>query len=344
MTALPSPHGAAPSRAGAPSAAVPRAPRSRPGRRLAAALLLPFLAVAPLALGTAPAQAASRVDVAPAPAADGPTTVTLSGSGFQYQPNAPGGVYVFFGAVADPTTNAWAPSQGGRSGESFAYAGTDGSRLLVAFQGGSSASEANGQIDANGAWSTQMTIPGSKFTASFGNPHEGAQGAGQEIDCLQVQCGIITIGAHGLINANNESFTPVSFAAADGQLQAGSGTMSDFGGGGSAGTGAAGTNDAATRIEVPGAAEAGETAAAAPAEGEVRAADAAPAAAPAEAENSALTWAVIGVLGAAVLALGVAIVLVAVKRGRARRGAAPAPAEGTITGGASAALRAGAER
>ncbi|WP_125100697.1 hypothetical protein [Leucobacter chromiireducens] len=339
MTALPSPHGAA----------APRAPRPRPGRRLAAALLLPFLAVAPLALGTAPAQAASRVDVAPAPAADGPTTVTLSGSGFQYQPNAPGGVYVFFGAVADPTTNAWAPSQGGRSGESFAYAGTDGSRLLVAFQGGSSASEANGQIDANGAWSTQMTIPGSKFTASFGNPHEGAQGAGQEIDCLQVQCGIITIGAHGLINANNESFTPVSFAAADGQLQAGSGTMSDFGGGGSAGseaagTGAAGTNDAATRIEVPGAADAGETAAAAPAEGEVRAADAAQAAAPAEAESSALTFAVIGVLGAAVLALGVAIALVAVKRGRARRGAAPAAAEGTITGGASAALRAGAER
>ncbi|GAA1604715.1 hypothetical protein [Leucobacter chromiireducens] len=339
MTAHHSPHAGA-------------ARRPRAGRKLAAALILPLLAVAPLALGVSPAQAASRVDVAPAPAADGPTTVTLSGSGFQYQPNAPGGVYVFFGAVADPATNAWAPSQGGRSGETFAYAGTDGARLLVAFQGGSSASEANGQIDANGNWSTQMTIPGSRFTASFGNPHEGAQGNGQEIDCLQVQCGIITIGAHGLVNANNESFTPVSFASADGQLQAGAAPITDFGSGsGDASAAAPSTNDAATRIDVPGAAEQNaESGADNTAE---TPAAAAPVAEPAAADQT-LTWAIIGVLGAAVLALLTSVVLVTMKRRRARRavtsaavpvagpdaGGAPLSEAGTVTGGASAAVRA----
>ncbi|MBL3698284.1 hypothetical protein D3228_01270 [Leucobacter luti] len=317
-------------------------------------MLLPLLAALPiaglpLALGSTPAHAAARVDVSPAPSADAATTVALSGSGFQYQPNAPGGVYVFFGAVADPATNSWSPSQGGKSGETFAYAGTDGSRLLVAFAGGSSSGEANGVIDANGAWSAQLTIPGARFTASFGNPHEGAQGAGQEIDCLQVQCGIITIGAHGLVNANNESFTPVSFAAANGQLQSGSGAVQEFGG--------ASTNDAATKIEVPGAAEA-PAAAADETGAETTAAAPQPAAAPgvADTPDATLTWVVLGVLAVAVLALGAAITVVTVKRRGAARALAastatatppgpgapasgPAP-EGTVTGGASAAFRA----
>ena len=34
-----------------------------------------------------------------------------------------------------------------------------------------------------------------------------------QVDCSEVQCGIITIGAHGVDNANNESFTPFDFAA-----------------------------------------------------------------------------------------------------------------------------------
>lgn len=159
------------------------------------------------------ARNAARVAVAPAPAADGPTKVTLSGSGFQYQPNAPGGVYVFFGAVTDPTGGSWAPSRGGRSGQTFVYASTSGSQLLVAFQGGSSAEAANAQIKPDGTWSTTMTIPGATFQATSGNPHAGQQTSGRTIDCRQVQCGIITIGAHGMWNANNESFTPVSFAA-----------------------------------------------------------------------------------------------------------------------------------
>lgn len=160
------------------------------------------------------AEAAARVTVSPQPSASGPTTVTLSGSGFQYQPNAPGGVYVFFGAVVDPAGGSWAPSRGGKSGQTFAYAGTSRSQLLVAFQGGSSASVADGVIGPDGSWTAQMNIPGPTFNATFGNPHAGQAQQGATIDCRQVQCGIITIGAHGMWNANNESFSPISFGSA----------------------------------------------------------------------------------------------------------------------------------
>lgn len=198
-----------------------------PGRRvfasIAAALLLAASAIVLLAQ---PAHAAARVDVSQSPNAGEPTTVTISGSGFQYQPNAPGGVYVFFGAVADPATNSWTPSQGGKSGTSFGYASTPGSTLLVAFQGGDSAEAANAMILPDGTWSAQMTIPGSSFSSSSGNPHEGEAVEGATIDCLRVQCGIITIGAHGMLNANNESFTPVGFRTASGEVRSGTGAQS----------------------------------------------------------------------------------------------------------------------
>ena len=298
-------------------------------RALAMCIALLVLASLALLAGGAPAQAAGRVDVSPVPSADAATTVTLSGSGFQYQPNAPGGVYVFFGAVSDPSTNAWAPSQGGKSGDSFAYAATDGSRLLVAFEGGASAEAANGMIDAGGNWSAQMTIPGSTFTASFGDPHSGNAQSGQEIDCLQVQCGIITIGAHGMVNGNNESFTPVSFATGSGEVRSGTGAAEEFG---SSGENAGETEqaDEATQLDVPGSEEQ---------ETESETTDAAVPAAPEAAEtdpassDSTLTWIVLGVLAFAVVALLVAVVLVLVKRRRAKRaGAAPsgaAPPDGT---------------
>ncbi|MGO1628606.1 hypothetical protein [Microbacterium sp.] len=272
-----------------------------------------------------PAPAASRVDVSPVPSADGATTVSLSGSGFQYQPNAPGGVYVFFGTVSDPSTNAWAPSQGGRSGQTFGYAATNGTRLLVAFDGGSSASAANGVIDANGNWSAQMTIPGSKFTATFGDPHSGNDQSGQEIDCLQVQCGIITIGAHGSINANNESFTPVSFATSGGEVLSGEAAPQDFGG-----SGEQSNNDEATELDVPGseADEAEQT------EQQEQQAATSQTAAPTEKLSglSTPTLVVFGVLAFALLALLVAIVLVLVKRSRAKRAAAATAADASTTG------------
>ena len=60
-----------------------------------------------------------------------------------------------------------------------------------------------GQIDADGTWSTTLTVPGATFQAADRN------GNVAEIDCTHVQCGIITIGAHGVVNGTNESFTPV---------------------------------------------------------------------------------------------------------------------------------------
>lgn len=184
--------------------------------RIGALMLLGVLvALAPIALPGTAAHAAGTVVVSPEPSAEGETRVTLSGSGFQYVPNAPGGIYVFFGVVSDPASNAWAPTQGGATGVTYSYASTEGAILLVAFEGGSSASEANAVIDASGSWSAELTIPGSSFALSSGNPHDGSAEEGQTIDCLQQTCGIITIGAHGNANANNESFTPVVFAQAE---------------------------------------------------------------------------------------------------------------------------------
>ncbi len=277
--------------------------RTRPGTpvgRLLALLGVLLLAVAALvALGPVPAaQAASRVDVTPAPSANGDTTVTLHGSGFQYQPNAPGGVYVFFGTVADPATNAWTPSQGGKSGSTFTYDGT--TSLLISFKGGGEEDVANGVIEADGTWTAQMTIHGSTFTSSFGNPHEGEQQSGSQIDCLQVSCGIITIGAHGMINANNESYTPVGLVTSSGSVVTGS-QLPSF-------------DDEATVVEVPGATD--ESAAMPTAEPSASAsasASASPSALAAQDSASSgisgVTWAVLGVLVVAVLVLLVAVVV-----------------------------------
>lgn len=277
---------------------------------LAAALLVSLSTV----LSSPPAHAAARVEVSPAPNADGSTTVTLSGSGFQYVPNAPGGIYIFFGAVSDPATNAWAPSQGGRSGTSFGYSGTDGSMLLAAFQGGTSADAANAVIGPDGSWTAQMTIPGSRFASSSGNPHAGQSVEGALIDCLQVQCGIITIGAHGAVNANNESFTPVGFVTADGSIQSGTGTQS--------------FTDDATVLELSGEQSSEEATKERPANrggsGETPTTD--------QLADGGSTLGVLIVLGIAVLALLAAVATVVLRRSRDRRSAARPALPETGTG------------
>lgn len=183
--------------------------------------------------------AGASVSVSPNPSGDGPTEVTLRGSGFQYVPNAPGGVYVFFGAVTDVSGGSWAPSKGGKSGETFVYAGTPGAQLLVAFKGGSSSEVADGQIMPDGTWSAKMRIPGPTFQSTSGNPHAGQVKKGKTIDCRVVQCGIITIGAHGMWNANNESFSPVYFPAAS----TGNTNTGNSGNAGNTNTGTAGNTD-----------------------------------------------------------------------------------------------------
>ncbi len=196
---------------------------SRPARsRLrAAAAALTVAAAAALVLGGAvtavqPAVAAGpsvSVTVVDRPGlsgvADGTylTEVRVTGTGFQSIQNGFGGIYVLFG-WAD---GGWRPSQGGHTGSNYRYVYDDetnpvGYQLFVAFPGSSTEYAANGgHLSADGSWSATMRIPGAKFQAY------DRSGAISTVDCTSVQCGIMTIGAHGVINANNESFTPISF-------------------------------------------------------------------------------------------------------------------------------------
>ncbi|WP_326946961.1 hypothetical protein OG439_47955 [Amycolatopsis sp. NBC_01307] len=177
-------------------------------RRSAASVL-----VTGLLLTTAfPAQAAgARVQVSPAAAdPDYATTLTVRGSGFQSVPKGYGGIYVLFGWVAG---GAWQPSKGGAAGATYRYVpdkeskDNRGFQRFVAFPGSDTASSANGgQLSADGSWSTQLVVPGARFRAT------DRDGRVVDVDCLTVRCGLITVGAHGVVNANNETFTPVSFA------------------------------------------------------------------------------------------------------------------------------------
>ncbi|SIS02099.1 hypothetical protein [Microbacterium sp. RURRCA19A] len=142
------------------------------------------------------------------------TDVTVSGSGFQAVPNGFGGVYVLFGWVDDPAGGSWRPSAGGVVGEDYRYvpdaesSENNGYQRFLAFPGSETESSANGVLGADGSWSVGMVIPGAVFES------QDREGRVTEVDCRKVTCGIITIGAHGVKNANNETFTPVSFAAA----------------------------------------------------------------------------------------------------------------------------------
>lgn len=140
---------------------------------------------------------------------DEATVVQLEGSGFQSVDGGFGGIYVMFGWVSGDT---WAPSQGGTSGVDYFFvpdvqtADNAGYMKFVAFPGSSTGSEANGgTLEADGTWATDLVIPGPVVTL------EDVSGNEREIDCREETCGVITFGAHGVVNANNETFTPVTF-------------------------------------------------------------------------------------------------------------------------------------
>ncbi|MET0433921.1 MAG: hypothetical protein ABW025_07120, partial [Cellulomonas sp.] len=184
-----------------------------PLRALAAAAL----AAAAALVAAGPASAAPQVVVAgeggqAVAAPDAPTSVQVSGTGFQSVPGGFGGVYVLFGWVDPASGDGWRPSAGGVTGTQYRYAvdvqGQEnaGYQRFVAFPGSTTAADANGGVVAeDGSWSTDLTIPGATLTAL------DADGGTVEVDCRAVTCGVITIGAHGVANANNESFTPVAF-------------------------------------------------------------------------------------------------------------------------------------
>ncbi len=142
------------------------------------------------------------------------TEVTVSGSGFQSVANGFGGVYVLFGWVDDPAGGSWRPSAGGLVGEDYRYvpdaesAENNGFQRFLAFPGSQTESSANGTIGADGSWTVRMVVPGAVFES------QDREGRVTAVDCRRTTCGIITIGAHGVKNATNETFTPVSFGTA----------------------------------------------------------------------------------------------------------------------------------
>ncbi|WP_265521883.1 hypothetical protein [Oerskovia flava] len=210
-----------------------------PRTAVASTLLLALLVASALTLvwgsvTAAPAAAAARVIVtndrgtAQADTAYA-TTVSVSGSGFQSVTGAFGGIYVFFGWVSDPSGGSWAPSRGGTVGADYRYvpdsehADNQGFQRFVAFPGSETGYAANGgEIAADGTWSTRLVIPGPTFQAL------DRAGKATTVDCREVQCGVITFGAHGVRNATNETFTPVEFVDL-----AGAGSAAGAGGDGS---------------------------------------------------------------------------------------------------------------
>ncbi|HOT78340.1 MAG TPA: hypothetical protein PKY13_00060 [Microthrixaceae bacterium] len=211
-------------------------------RTLLAAAAGAVLSVAAVAgLGVAPAGAQTptlTVSQSVLPAAQA-TTVTVVGTSYLVPPhssdkNVFGGVYVMFGWVQPGST--WGPSSrngansNGQFGITYSYAGVnrgadtrdDGSGLnrFVAFTQG----EVNDGTTAfamsmdpafpdnsRGNWTTTITVPGSTY--QWVDP---ATNMTNTVDCLQVQCGIYTIGAHGKASATNERFTPISFSTGAG--------------------------------------------------------------------------------------------------------------------------------
>jgi hypothetical protein len=178
---------------------------------LAARLIPAAVLAAGVALVPAAAHADGRVSVSPGTVDPTyATTVTVSGSGFQSVQGGHGGIYVFFGTVK----SGWQPSRGGVTGADYLYVpdseakDNQGFQKYVAFPGSDTASSANGgTMTAAGAWSTQLVVPGAVFKAYDRN------GDVQTVDCRKVTCGVITIGAHGVTNSHNETFTPVRVAA-----------------------------------------------------------------------------------------------------------------------------------
>ncbi|WFR67959.1 hypothetical protein P9139_06245 [Curtobacterium flaccumfaciens] len=133
------------------------------------------------------------------------TTLTVKGTAFSKNTNG-SGLYVLFGYVTKY------PSAGGSAGSGYDYVPG----------GGSAGQDGQGFV----AW-PDNTGTGAAATAKFsGTANSGFTQGGivakatftgqstKRVDCLSgtVQCGIITIGAHGVPDAALETFTPVYFA------------------------------------------------------------------------------------------------------------------------------------
>ncbi|MDN6359092.1 MAG: hypothetical protein L0J95_13495, partial [Yaniella sp.] len=119
-----------------------------------------------------------------------------------------GGAYTLFGVIElreDNDLGSWAPTKRGASGSNYDYAGEAGKYQLMVNYPGNTTEPGSPYMTQDGDWVLEdHPIPGPQFTSQ----------GGVEIDCLAegVQCGFMTIGAHGQRSSGVEVFTPVEFA------------------------------------------------------------------------------------------------------------------------------------
>jgi hypothetical protein len=203
----------------------------------------------------------NQVNVAPRISPDRTTigstetaTVTVTGSSYLL-PNHVcgtdvfGGVYLFFGWVKPG--GQWGPSwrsstsATGLFGQTYSYPGEGGGaetrddgtgvvRLISFTEGGESGTATDFHMDAAGNWQSSLVVRGSTYTFK-----DIATGNTQSVDCLQVQCGVFTIGAHGKASRTNEQFSPINFTTGGGAVVVPPAAAPDAAPGGASGGGGA---------------------------------------------------------------------------------------------------------
>lgn len=125
------------------------------------------------------------------------TTLSLSGSGFLANPGGFGGIYVLFG-IRDGDRYLYIPDAETNNNAGY--------QLFISHPGNTqTGSSAHSTMSADGTWNAQLNIPGATFQTT------NRSGQVVDVDCRVQTCGVITIGAHGVSEPRNETFTPVSF-------------------------------------------------------------------------------------------------------------------------------------
>ncbi len=216
-----------------------------PLQRLVTALSAAALLVAVLVSGAATEAGAATVQAqcgntqaTPTLTVDRPTigvdetaVVTVTGSSYLLPPHVCGtevfgGIYLFFGwvqpgGVWGPSNKSSTSSQG-LFGTTYSYPGEGGGaetrddgtgtvRLVSFTPGGESGTSTPFHMDGAGNWRADLTVRGATY--SFIDLRTGERAS---VDCTIVQCGVLTIGAHGKASRTNELFTPIDFVDATG--------------------------------------------------------------------------------------------------------------------------------
>src|SRR5690606_12100297 len=103
------------------------------------------------------------------------------------------------------------PGEGG--GAETRDDGTGTVRLISFTAGGESGDSTPFHMDGAGNWSADVTVRGATFSLV-----DVVTGQSATVDCMVVQCGVLTWGAHGKSSRTNEQFSPINFTNPQGQV------------------------------------------------------------------------------------------------------------------------------